>query len=78
MMTTLEKEQAREYGDIWSVIECLYHVLGKFSKDFDVYAIAQELIFFKDGRLYANLQREDFWEIVSRHDLTGVLENSDE
>ena len=70
--------QAKEYGDIWSVIECLYHVLGEFAKDFDVYAIAQELIFFKNGRLYANLQRDDFWDIVSRHDLSGVLENSDE
>ena len=72
MRTALEKEQAREYGDIWSVIECLYSMLGDFAKDFDCYAIAQEVIFFKNGRLYANLQREDIWEIVARHDLSGV------
>lgn len=78
MMTALEKEQAKEYSDIWSVIECLYAVLADFAKDFDCYAIAQELIFFENGRLYANLQRDDFWDIVSRHDLSGVLEISDE
>ncbi len=78
MMTALEKEQAKEYSDIWSVIECIYSVLADYAKDFDVYAIAQELIFFKDGKLYANLQREDFWEVVSRFDLSGVLEIADE
>ncbi len=78
MMTALEKEQAREYSDIWSVIECIYSVLADYAKDFDVYAIAQELIFFKDGKLYANLQRDDFWDVVARFDLSGVLETSDE
>lgn len=78
MMTALEKEQAREYSDIWSVIECIYSVLADYAKDFDVYAIAQELIFFKDGKLYANLQRDDFWDVVSRFDLSDVLEISDE
>lgn len=72
MMTALEKEQAKEYSDIWSVIECIYSVLADFAKDYDIYAIAQELIFYKDGRLYANLQREDFWDVVSRFDLSDL------
>ena len=78
MMTALEKEQAKEYSDIWSVIECIYSVLADYAKDFDVYAIAQELIFFKDGKLYANLQRDDFWDVVARFDLSDVLEIADE
>ena len=77
-MTALEKEQAKEYSDIWSVIECIYSVLADYAKDFDVYAIAQELIFFKDGKLYANLQRDDFWDVVARFDLSDVLEIADE
>ena len=78
MMTELEKEQAREYSDIWSVIECLYAMLGDFAKDFDCYAIAQEVIYFENGRLFANLQRDDIWDIVARHDLSGVYGGHDD
>lgn len=77
MMTELERKQAKEYSDIWSVIECLYALLGNSAKDFDCYAIAQDVIFFENGRLYANLQREDIWDIIARHDLSGVYGGHD-
>ena len=67
----------REVGNIWDVIEGLYHILSDYAKDFDCYAIAQDLIYFEDGHMYVDWGREDFWDIVNRHDLSGVLENSD-
>ena len=67
----------REVGNIWDVIEGLYHILSDYAKDFDCYAIAQDLIYFEDGHMYVDWGREDFWDIVNRHDLSGVVEISD-
>ena len=31
----------------------------------------------EDKDMYVDWGREDFWDIVNRHDLSGVLENFD-
>jgi len=45
--------------------------LGDFVEDFDVEAIADEVLDYRDGGFTSVVDDEEFWEIVQKHNLSA-------
>ena len=62
------------FATITDVIDAITPALGDFANDYDIEGIAREISEWKDGKLVADLDRDDFWDIAQRHDNTAHYE----
>ena len=61
----------RTYATLDDLMTEIYQTIGyDMAPDYDVFAIADALYTWEDGRIVADLERDDFWLIVADHDLT--------
>ena len=67
-MAAYINESAHSYGDINDLMFDIRQTLGEYASDYDIEGIANEISDWKDGHLVADLEREDYWDIVRNYE----------
>lgn len=59
----------RTYSSLDDVVTDIETALGDFAGDYDIRAIADDISYWHDGKLVADIEGPDFWRIAVLHDL---------
>lgn len=63
------------YTTITDLVHDIRIILGDYAKDYDVDGIAHDLMTFDEkGRIVADLDRDDFWNVADRHEIGSHYE----
>lgn len=59
------------YSTMEDLISVVRETLGVYADDYDASAIAHEISDYQNGKLVADFDRDDYWDIVFKHDITA-------